>query len=256
LNLNSNGPLPQITGTIAGSGWVSSDLMADRATNNNNVATAYTMLIAPDPTVAAAPGGYGYALITGSKGTSKLAASAKIAGVLADGTAFSESAPVSSDGFVPVYANLYSSKGLLLGWINIDPTNTTSSSLSWVHPASKGLFTSTFASTNQVFLSPWTNPPAPSSLPTNLIVIEPSASPPITESYAFDISKGTTITSTSSNSAGPLKGTITTKTGLVKMTIGSGKNVITGTGVLLLDSTNGGGYLLNKTTSGAVIFTP
>ena len=122
MPLNSNEPPPQVTGTVSGTnmGSVVANLTADRAANTLPSAQ-YTLLIPPDTNNSppdSSPGGDGYALIANDAGT------AKITGALADGTAFSQSVPVSQDGYVPIYANLYSSKGLLLGWINLDLTNT------------------------------------------------------------------------------------------------------------------------------------
>ncbi len=126
---SSNSP-PQVTGTVSGTTngvvWLAS-LMADLATNIQPSAE-YTMLIAPNTNTAPtnSPGGYGYALITNYAGTAKDPASAtvKITGALADGAAFNQTVPVSYDGYVPIYAKLYANRGVLLGWINLELTNT------------------------------------------------------------------------------------------------------------------------------------
>ena len=65
------------------------------------------------------------------------AGAANITGALADGAAFNQTVPVSQDGYVPIYANLYSGKGLLLGWINLDLTNTADVGLTWIHPGTR-----------------------------------------------------------------------------------------------------------------------
>ena len=255
MTLTSNDPAPQVTGTVSGTGWVSTNLTADRATNNSQLSTQYTMLIPPDTNEASSPGGCGYALITGSAGTAKTAATAKITGALADGTAFSQSVPVSQDGYVPLYASLYSGKGLLLGWINLDPTND-SGALFWVHPVRTGLFTGAFTSTNQIKLSPWTNLPATSeALPTNLLVLEMSNSTTLqTNNFVMSIGSNFKLGQVS----GPtnLSGTINPKTGLLTVTIGSGASKQTGYGVILPNGTNGGGYLLTRTNAGAIILQP
>ena len=41
MNLTSNEPAPQVTGTLSGSDWLSTNLVADRATNNSQVAAEY-----------------------------------------------------------------------------------------------------------------------------------------------------------------------------------------------------------------------
>jgi len=122
MALTSNDPAPQVTGTVSGSGWVATNLVADRAANPQ-ISAAYTMLITPDTNDPSSPSGNGYALITGSAAKAKTPATAKITGALADGTTFSQSVSVSLDSYVPIYANLYSSKGLLLGWMNLSKRN-------------------------------------------------------------------------------------------------------------------------------------
>jgi hypothetical protein len=256
MTLTSNNPAPQIKGTVSGSGWTATNLIADRATNTTPSAE-YTMLI-PLDTNNSSRGGDGYALITNSAGNGKsvATATAKITGALADGTTFSQSVPVSRDGYVPVYASLYSSKGLLLGWINLlEPTNAPDG-LAWVHPAGRpGLFTAAFTSTNQIALSPWTNPPAGGNLPTNLVVLEMS-NDTITQTNDFSITTSNNFKLGKVSGSNSLSGSINPKTGLVTVTLGSGKSAMTGYGVVLLNETNGGGYFLTKTNSGAILLQP
>jgi hypothetical protein len=80
----------------------------------------------------------------------------RITGALADGASFSQTVPVSQTGYVPICANLYASKGLLLGWINLDLTNTAGVSLTWIHPERvSGLYQKGFTNvllTNQILL--------------------------------------------------------------------------------------------------------
>ena len=47
----------------------------------------------------------------------------------------------------------------------------------------------------------------------------------------------------------PLSGSINLKTGLLTVTLGNGADKTTGYGVILLNATNGGGYLLTKTNA-------
>ena len=260
MTLTSNNPAPQVTGTVSNANWMATNLIADRATNALPSAE-YTLLIPPDTNNAPptnSPGGDGYALITNYAGTARnpASATAKITGALADGTAFSQTTPVSQDGYIAVYASLYGGKGLLLGWINL--TNASGMSLAWIHPTvHSGLFTGAFTSTNQIALSLWTNPPASSALPTNLVVVETTDNTPVqTNDFTITITNRTLDFSKLSGSATPLNGSIAPKTGLLKVTFGSGASKTTGYGVILLNGTNGGGYFLNKTNGGAVILEP
>ena len=60
-----------------------------------------------------------------------------MAGSLADGTSFSESAPVSNNGFWPVYVPLYSGKGALIGWLAFTnrADDDISGTVDWIKPA-------------------------------------------------------------------------------------------------------------------------
>jgi alpha-tubulin suppressor-like RCC1 family protein len=237
---------PVVTGTITASNWVSTNLTADLATNAT-FSSAFTMTVPPDtnnPASNSIPVGDGYAVITNHTG------SIKITGALADGTAFTQSVSASQTGDVPVYASLYGNKGLLLGWLSLDPTN--AGSLQWVHPTAKtGLFTNAFVSTNPIALSTWTNPPAASSLPTNLLILD-GLHGVITQTnaYVIAISNNYKIGLVSGPTA--LSGTLNPKTGQLSLILGTGEARQTATGVVLLDTTNGGGYLLNKTTAAAI----
>ena len=133
MNLISNNPAPIITGTVSNTtqNWVSTNLVAVRAADDTQASSAYTLTLEPDTNVASTPGGYGYALIAVTAGSSKKATMATITGRLADGTAFSQSVGLSGDGFAPLYSSLYSGKGMVLGWINF--TNT-AGPLYWIHP--------------------------------------------------------------------------------------------------------------------------
>jgi hypothetical protein len=260
LTLNGQPP-PQVTGTVSGTNdqvaWVA-NLTADLATNTLPSAQ-YTMLIPPDTNNAppgSSPGGDGYALITNNAGTAKnpAAATAKITGALADGTAFNQTVPVSQNGYVPIYATLYGNKGLLLGWINLDSINTNGVSLTWIHPQrATGLYPDGFTNillTNQILLSPWTNPPGNIALLTNLSTLAVIDDTNVLTDFAITVSNNFKLGEVS----GPtnLSGSINPKTGLLTVTIGKGTNKLTGQGAVLLNATNGGGYFLTKTNAQAV----
>jgi hypothetical protein len=249
MTLNGDNPLPQVTGTVSGTNygfpWVA-DLTADRAANSLPPAR-YTLLIPPDTNNAPtnSPGGDGYALITNHAG------GANISGALADGTVFNQTAPVSQDGYVPIYANLYTGKGLLLGWINLDLTNTSNVSLTWIHPGTRsGLYTNGFTNvllTNQILLSPWTNSPGNFDDLTNLLMLD----------TINGINTPIPVTITSGKVTGPLvSGSVNLKTGLFTVTIGSGPTRVNGRGAILLNAGYGGGYFLTKTNAGAIELGP
>jgi hypothetical protein len=187
------------------------------------------------------PAAKGYALIAYNAGT------AKITGALADGTAFSQTGFVSLTGYLPIYAKLYANKGLVMGWIDLNLTNTDGVSLTWIHPkANSGLYRNGFTNvllTNQILLSPWTNPPGNIGLMTNLSIFGTfgDTNSPIPVSTA---TPGEVI-------GASVSGNINSNTGLLTVTVGSGANKVTGHGAILLNSTNGGGYFLTKTNAQA-----
>jgi hypothetical protein len=255
LTLNWNNSPPQVTGTVYGTNngvaWMATNLIADFATNNMPSAEL-TMLLPPDTNNAPpnlSPGGDGYALITNN------ATTVKITGALADGTAFNQSVPISQDGFVPVYANLYGGKGLFMGWINLNLTNTNNiafTGLTWIHPARPfGLYQNGFTNvlyTNQILLSSWTNPPVDLGLLTNLSILDTinNTNTRLTN-IAVNISDLDKVTGTS------VTGFITPKTGFFKVIIGSGSSQLTGYGAILPNATNAGGYYLTKTNNAQAI---
>ncbi len=229
MTLSVNKPLQQVTGTVSGTNdgapWVAY-LIADLATNTVPEAE-YTMLLPPDMNndpPAMSPGGDSYFLITNYTGTARNPASAtvRITGALADGAAFNQSVPVSQDGYVPMYASLYAGKGLLLGWINLDLTNTTGVSLTWIRPEhASGMYKNGFTNvllTDQILLSLWADPPpAGIDLLTDLSMLETIDDPIALTNYTLTINRNFAFGDVSES---PLvSGSISPKTGFFKVTI-------------------------------------
>ncbi len=262
LSLN-NSP-PEVIGTVSGTNenvpWVAT-LTADRGSPNAPSAR-YTMLILPDTNSApgTSPGGAGFASITNYAGATKDPASAcaTIAGTLADGTAFNEVVPVSQNGNIPIFASLYGNKGLLMGWINLNPDSQPGTGLVWVHPRpGAGLIRNSFTATNLVALSPWTNPPSASTLAamTNLAILG-LFNDPATDRSNFDVAISGKFNVSKRSGSGSVSGSLNPKTGLLTVNIGSGTKELTGRGVILLNATNGGGFVLTKTNAEAIQLGP
>jgi hypothetical protein len=205
----------------------------------------YTLLIEPalDGTPTNSPGGYGCVLITNRAGV------AGMAGSLADGTAMSQSVPISEDGSVPVYASLYGGRGLLLGWINL--SNTAAASLTWVHPGTlSGMYTDEFINVPQLLLSPWTNAPGSFERLTNLSILDTVSGGEVLTNFAVVISPSGKV------SGRAVSGSILPRTGQFTLTIDSGAGRVTGRGAILLNAGYGGGYFLNKSWAGAITLGP
>lgn len=241
---------PEVHGTVSGSNgadWAAK-LVADRGAGTLPSAQ-YTLLIPADRNNSppdASPGGDGYALITRKRGT------AKLIGALADGAAFTQTATVSQDGYVPIYASLYSGKGLLAGWINLDFTNTDRTCLVWIHPpSSTGPYTNAFVNLpdrDQIRVSQWTKSSASVFTAKYLCLLgtvydfDPSFNCPVAFAPNFQFS-GTFESATVSGSINPT-------TGLMKVSIAGGTNTFKGCGAFDLGSTTGCGYLFLTSTAG------
>lgn len=243
---------PQVTGSVYGTNngvpWVA-DLVADRGITDSAVAN-YTMLIPPDTNNAppiSSPGGDGYASIATAATTSR------ITGALADGTAFTETVPVSVDGYIPIYASLYSNKGLLFGWINLVSTNAAGVSLTWIHPTtSKGLYTGGFTSvlmTNQIPVSLWTGSAADITFPTNLVLLSTINA---TNGMNFPI----TASAAGKITGASVSGSVNPKTGVFKVTVDDNGTKIAGSGAFLANATYGAGYFLTATSGEAILIQP
>lgn len=251
--LSISNAAPELCGSVIGSNngaaWAS-PLLADRANVTTN-STNYTLTIGPDtdePASNSIPPGDGYALFSDHHGT------VGITGALADGTAFSQSVPASRAQDVPVYASLYGGKGVVLGWVNL-ATNQTGP-LCWIHPdGTKTIFTNSFTNINPVCLSPWSNNPPLSALPTNLqLVITANGAAPQTNSYVLSI--GTDYTLGGMTGPSDVSGSINPRTGHLTLTFGSGDAMVRGFGAVLLNSTNGAGQISTQTASGAILLNP
>lgn len=245
LSSNSNG-VPQITGVVSNADWHSTNLLADFATNTLPPAE-YTALLLPvtnNSPPFGAPGGDGYAAITNRSET------ATISGALADGTTINQTVPVSADGYAPIYANLYTNHGLLLGWINIVSNDANRVGLTWIRP---GHATAPYAmgftnvlSASQILISPWSNAPATLNLLTNLALLDSSLDTNATAVFPVNITNNGKIADQS------VTGSINSKTGVFKVMISDGGTAVNGVGAILLNRTNGGGYFLTKTNAQAI----
>ena len=88
-------------------------------------------------------------------------------------------------------------------------------------------------------------------------MVESADGAPIaTNSFTITITNGTLKFGKATGPAMTVTGSISPKTGLIEVAIGSGPSKTTGYGVILLNGTNGGGYLLNKTSAGSIELAP
>ena len=75
-------------------------------------AGAYTLDLPPDAADPSGPGGDSITAVTVDA-----SGNVRLAGTLADGTKLARAVPLSKDGLWPLYASLYTGKGVVLGWL-------------------------------------------------------------------------------------------------------------------------------------------
>ena len=137
LNLNFqlvNGLLgEQMSGSISNPAFTA-QLLGDRATfsirtNPAPFAGTYTLLVPGSNGDTSLPAGSGFGFVRVNA-----SGKARLAGMLADGTKFSQSASVASDGAWPLFAPLAGGSGQILSWLNFaSQTNSDlSGALSWI----------------------------------------------------------------------------------------------------------------------------
>lgn len=115
LQLDMTQGTDHLTGSVSNLAWFA-ELAGDRAVFDGRTSIApqaglYT-LVFQGTNSNAAPAGDGWGTVTVNP-----AGSISLAGSLADGTAVTQSVPVSKNGQWPLYVSLYSGQGLLLGWL-------------------------------------------------------------------------------------------------------------------------------------------
>jgi cyclophilin family peptidyl-prolyl cis-trans isomerase len=79
----------------------------------------YTLAISGSTNVTVQPGGDSFGAVTVNA-----SGAAKFIGTLADGTPFTQSAPVSTNGLWPFYTSLYGGRGWMFGWVEFDFSRT------------------------------------------------------------------------------------------------------------------------------------
>jgi hypothetical protein len=258
MTLNWNVTPPLITGTVTGTNggyWVA-NLFAKRAANNGSA--EYTTVLSPISSGPNLPPGYGYVLMTNHLGVFTLS------GALADGTsltATSQTVPVSENGDIPVYDSLYGNTGLLLGWVNI-ANGVPAGNLEWIKKASHAtaLYTNGFTNFVSAQGSLWANPLAHTAavdLPAGHLNIS-GGSMLSALSFNVAVSNNNALAKLPGGATNSLAGSINPKNGLLTVTFGNGtgKATTVGTGAVLQNGANAGGFFLSRTNAGSIILQP
>lgn len=116
LAFDLSGTGTRLTGRLMAPDWMA-PLQAGRAVFSSlhraPWADHYTVMLPDDDTAADSPSGDGVGFVVVTD-----AGLARWVGTLADGTPFTQSATLSSDGAWPLFAPIYANQGLILGWLH------------------------------------------------------------------------------------------------------------------------------------------
>lgn len=255
LNLDLAGGT-DLSGTFGNEGW-SVPITAYRAGlfDATNAGT-YTLIIPGTDTASVQPGGDGYATITVAK-----SGTAALSGTLADNTTFQNNVPVSREGLYPVYASLYSKKGIVVGWLTF--TNETDSDvygqLLWLKPEQSVAyyasgFTNQFEAVGSRYYA--TNKPV-TGFTNGMIWLNPCNGSTLAVTNGLSISVKNVVSSTNKT----LKITLTTKTGIFSGSIGNASistaaKTIKFKGALNQKKANAFGFFQGTNTTGEVRIEP
>ncbi len=115
LKVGNTNQADRVVGRITDGNWVA-NLLGDRAvfsskSNPSPQSGIYTLVLPGQNGNTAMPQGDGFGVVRVD-----LSGRVKFAGMLADGTKISQSAPVSQEGLWPLYVPVYKGQGLLMSW--------------------------------------------------------------------------------------------------------------------------------------------
>ena len=263
----TNGPIPLVLfEPVVVGGWTNALFLF--ASTTNGASGEYTMLLPPGTSQTGQPPGTGYVLITNRAGMMICN------GALADGAGVCQTMPANEDGFAPMFVNLYTNTGLLLGWVNVAANAADAAKfetavfggtgIAWIKQSPGGpnwglVIPDGFTRTLVPVLSLWTNQPVLSLAGAQL---EVTGGPVGTNSLTFTNLVISAHDALSATAAGGLKlsGSYSPKTGLLKIKsifLGGGER---GTGAVALFQTNnaesGAGYFTTATNDGSIILQP
>ncbi len=281
LTVNPSSDPRTITATVIGTnsilvngasqtGWTSGGQLVASLTHSSNFARHYTMLIPPPPTTAiATPPGYGFALLTNNPAN----ATVTLSGYLADGVAFSPTAPIGEDDTIAVFPSFTGSPlEFLWGNLTLSTSSTVptpAGNLTWIRKAStsSGMFKAGF--TNDSFAvegSLWSN-----SIPLNTVILPDShfivTGAGVNRDVTFSVSKTNLVPTTTVPDF--RSASVNTNTGQLTLVFTNKGNIlVTGSGALLQtpyivgSATNlGGGFFTmpatsNPTNAGSILLSP
>jgi hypothetical protein len=244
----------QITGRVE-AGALSADLVADKLTYNSRLnpapqAGTYTVRFPAGDAVGNAPLGDGYGTVR-VDGSGNL----RFAGVLADGTAVSQKTGISRHGVWPLFASLYTGRGMLQSWMKFqasDSADLTGQAV-WIkqadlagRPYAAG-FTNEVAATGSLYARPAGMQKVLPLTAGQLIMTGGGFSQSLTNGFALEAKN---VVRPSNPAA--LKLSIVPASGLFRGTLLQGGQKLSFQGVVDTKGGCGTGFFLNQSLSGQV----
>jgi hypothetical protein len=243
LQLDMSGQSGRIYGDVNGGAWdaaLSGDIApAWTAKVPSPLAARYTMALPWETGTLGTSGGDSYGVVTVNN-TGVLT----VGGALADGVAFSGSAPVSKYGVWPFYTYAAAGKDTVLGWVSVGSNGLAGTNVCWSKASG---FTNVLQLVGSVWQAPGAKSPALSL--TNPVVALKGGDLPKALTNAVEISQylsyaATNVTLTINSSAGSFSGSFVSP--------GTGRRV-TMSGVVLQNQDNARGFYVGTNQSGAVL---
>jgi len=260
MNLDVTNSTCQITGTVSIlSGTWTVPLVAELAwynikTNPAPQAGLYTLVIPGTSGSATEPHGDSYATLK-IDGNGKVT----VTGAMADGSKLVHKTTISKNGTIPLFGNLYSGKGMAIGWLDVvtgNPSTDIVGDVGWVKTAAAGgtyypagflIMADVFGST---FVKPATSTTRIVDIPTGTVAFT-GGNLPSDFSNDIIIAENSSVTTTSPN-----KLTMALNKGNGLMTGAavhpSGTPTIKFKGVVLQKQESGAGFFLGTSESGRV----
>ena len=260
LSLNASNQSATASGQLISDSWTAivggSRSVFDPKTNPAPFAGNYILTIPGQSGSAALPAGTGFGVVHINR-----AGRVTLAGTLADGKSFNQSAQISADSLWPLYAPLYTGNGLLWSWVICTNQSTSNllGQLTWLKPPnSRAMFyPAGFTLESQAVGSSYQAPPNASATAFDLnnallAFSDGSLSSDLTNSLATipsmpGFATGNGVRMTFSRSTGTFHGFVTVP--------GSGHTVLF-RGAALQTVGSGYGFLLDAGQSSLVTLTP
>ncbi len=253
----------QITGSISNMDvsdpWVA-PLLADLAvysTDNPYTNVGRFSLSVPPGANAplSSPGGYGRGSITNDA-----TGHSSYAGKLADTNFFSRTVPISKDGNVPFYADLYNHQGIVQGWLNFAGSSPTGQ-VTWVRPRTNAItllsYPGGFTNAVNVMLSRYVAPSGttPSvTLVSNVVEIAGADIAGLPLTFHIALTHGTNIVKVGTVPTNGMSGTVDQPTGEWSITFKptGATSSRSGIGLFLQNSNAGWGSIIGTTNIGSI----